>query len=99
MTRFTDIRSAEAFSEQLDKDERNKMHEATGQNETLGTALPKEMARVRDDILPIYVSLGVSGAIAAAMMRHDLDAASKAMIEGDTIAMIKVYQALKDYQL
>ena len=59
---------------------------------TLGDALPAEIARVRDKILPAYIKVGPTGAIAAAMMRADLDAALKAMIEGDVVEMIRCYQ-------
>lgn len=67
--------------------------------ETLGDALPKEMARVRDKILPAYLEIGPSGAFAASMMRQDLDAAAKAMIEGDVVKMVQVYESLKEYSL
>lgn len=67
--------------------------------ETLGDALPKEMARVRDEVMPAYQSIGPSGSLALAMMRADLDAAAKAMIEGDVVAMVKVYQSLKGYEV
>lgn len=69
------------------------------QIETLGDALPKEMARVRDKILPEYLSIGPSGKFAVAMMRADLDKAAVAMIKGDCVAMIQVYESLKDYKL
>ncbi len=65
---------------------------------TLGDELPKEMARVRDVLLPVYDSIP-GGQFAAAMMRADLDRASKAMIEGDVVAMVRAYQSLKDWQL
>lgn len=64
-------------------------------NETLGTALPALIAKVRDEILPLYVELGPTGAIGAALIRADLDRASKAMIEGDLTEMIAAYQELK----
>lgn len=67
--------------------------------DTLGDALPREMARVRDKVLPVYLAIGSSGAIAAAMMAHDLDRAAKAVIEGDTVEMIRVYESLKGYEL
>ena len=66
--------------------------------ETLGDALPKEMARVRDEVMPAYIAIGRPGEFALAMMRADLDAASKAMIEGDTVKMIQVYESLKGYE-
>jgi hypothetical protein len=46
--------------------------------DTLGDALPREMARVRD-LLPLYDAIGRPGALAATMMRADLDRAAKAM--------------------
>lgn len=67
--------------------------------DTLGDALPREMARVRDQILPAYDSIGAAGAIAASMMRADLDAASKAMAEGDVVAMVRVYKSLSEWEL
>lgn len=66
--------------------------------ETLGEALPKEIARVRDQIMPLYIEIGPPGQFALAMMRSALDAASKAMIEGDTVAMIAAYQDLKGFE-
>ena len=64
---------------------------------SLGSELPVEIARVRDEVLPAYLEIGQPGAFAAACMRADLDAASKAMISGDVVAMIKVYESLKGY--
>ena len=65
---------------------------------TVGDALPKEMARIRDRVLPVYDAIP-SGAIAAAMMRHDLDAAARAMIAGDIVEMIRAYDSLRGYSL
>lgn len=66
---------------------------------SLGEALPREMARVRDEVMPAYLECGPGGAIAVAMMRHDLDAAAKALAEGDVVEMIRVFQSLKDFTL
>jgi len=66
--------------------------------DTLGDALPREMVRVRDEILPAYDSV-LFGVIAAAMMRRDLDRAAKAMATGDVVEMLRAYQALKGYGL
>lgn len=63
---------------------------------TLGDALPKEMARVRDHVLPFYTP-EVNGQFAAAMMRHALDEAAKALAEGDVIAMLRAYETLKGF--
>lgn len=67
--------------------------------ESLGTELPKAIARVRDRVLPAYLEIGPPGMFAATLMRKDLDAASKAMIEGDVVEMIRVYRALEIWQL
>lgn len=66
---------------------------------TLGDDLPKQMARVRDEVLPAYLSIGAPGRMAVAMMRADLDAAAKALAEGDVVAMLRVYQRLRGYSL
>ena len=63
--------------------------------ESLGTKLPQELTRVRDEVLPAYLDVGPPGAFAVAMIRADLDAASKAMIEGDVVAMLRCYEKLK----
>jgi hypothetical protein len=64
---------------------------------SLGTELPKEMTRVRDELLPLYDSIP-TGKFAATMMRADLDLAQRALAEGDVIAMIRVYESLKAYK-
>lgn len=65
--------------------------------ETLGEALPREMARVRDELLPLYDSIP-TGVLAATLMRLDLDYAAKAMAEGDVVEMLRVYQNLKEFK-
>ena len=68
-------------------------------SETLGDALPKEMARVRDEVMPAYMEIGPPGLFALTMMRQELDRAARAMAEGDVIAMMTAYEALKGYNL
>ena len=65
--------------------------------ETLGDALPKEMARVRDVLMPRYVEIGPAGMFALTMMRQDLNRAAKAMAEGDIPGMVAAYKSLKEY--
>lgn len=65
-------------------------------SDTLGDALPREMARVRDKVLPYYTP-EVNGQFAAAGMRRDLDDAAKALAEGDVVAMLRVYESLKGW--
>jgi len=64
---------------------------------TLGEALPKQMARVRDEVMPSYIAIGAPGMFALAMMRADLDLAAKALADGDVVAMIRAHEALKGY--
>jgi len=79
--------------------ERRKCEETpTMETKTLGEELPREMARVRDQVMPAYQEIGTAGAFALAMMRADLDAAAKAMAEGDVVAMLRVYESLKGYE-
>lgn len=66
---------------------------------SLGEALPLEMARVRDEVMPPYQDIGLEGVPALMMMRHALDQAAKAMAEGDVIMMMRMYQELKEFSL
>lgn len=66
---------------------------------TLGEALPWQMTRVRDEVIPLYLSVGPGGAIAVQLMRADLDEAQRAMAEGDTIAMLRVYKSLEYWRV
>ena len=67
--------------------------------DTLGDALPREMARVRDEVLPLYDAIPIpAGIFAATMMRAPLGAAARAMAEGDVVAMIRCYEDLKGYE-
>jgi hypothetical protein len=63
---------------------------------TLADELPRQMARVRDELLPHYIALGPAGMFGAAMIRADLDRAAKALAEGDAVEMIRVCQSLKE---
>lgn len=67
--------------------------------ETVGDALPREMARVRDEVMPPYREIGPAGQFALAMMKADLDRAAKAMSEGDVVAMIDALQSLRGYHV
>lgn len=62
---------------------------------SIGTELPREMARVRD-LLPLYDAIPM-GFLAARMMRASLDQAARALAEGDIIAVIRAYEDLKGY--
>lgn len=65
--------------------------------ETLGDALPKEMARVRE-VLGHYKEIGPAGMFGAAFIEQDLKAADQAVISGDVVAMLQAYETLKQIQ-
>jgi molybdopterin converting factor small subunit len=68
------------------------------ETKTLGDALPAEMARVRDEVMPVYATTP-NGQLALMLMRRDLDAAAKALAEGDVVAMFAAYEELKGWKL
>jgi hypothetical protein len=65
---------------------------------TVGDALPQEMARVRDQVMPHYLAIGAPGRFALLMMRTDLDLAARAMVEGDVIGMVRQLAELRGYE-
>jgi hypothetical protein len=65
---------------------------------SIGEALPAEMTRVRDELLPIYLSIGPPGLFAVASMRRALDEARRALAECDVVAMLRVYEELKGFK-
>ncbi len=65
--------------------------------ESIGTELPKEIARVRE-ILGYYKEIGSAGAFGAAMIEQDLSEADNAIISGDVVAMLRVYKKLQETQ-
>lgn len=77
--------------------QRTELRNAKGSGmKSIGEELPKQMARVRDHVLPHYVELGPVGMFGAAMIRGDLDRAAQALAEGDLVGMISAYEALRD---
>ena len=61
---------------------------------TLGEALPKQQARVRE-VLGHYKEIGPAGAIGAAMIEASLRNADQAVMSGDPVAMLRAYEDLK----
>jgi hypothetical protein len=62
--------------------------------ETLADALPKEIARVRE-VQGHYRAIGPAGLFGAAMIEQDLQAADKAVMSGDVVAMLRAYKTLQ----
>lgn len=56
------------------------------------------MARVRDQVMPAYQSIGPAGTFALTLMRSDLDRAAKALAEQDVVEMIRCLESLRGYQ-
>jgi len=67
-------------------------------SETLADALPREMERIRNEVMPVYQTIP-TGALAVLMMKQDLLRASAAISEQDTVAMIRALDALRGYSL
>ena len=63
---------------------------------TLADALPKEIERVQE-LIPIYMSVPM-GFIAAGMMKESIRKAHAAMMAGDVVEMLRVYEDLKGYE-
>lgn len=62
---------------------------------SLAEALPEELARAR--MIQGYAKeIGPAGTFLVAIIEADIQAAEKAMIEGDLPGMIAAYQSLKD---
>jgi hypothetical protein len=64
---------------------------------TLGDALPEEQARVRE-VLALYKELGSNGHLGALLIEDALRRADQAVISGDPIAMLRVYEELKNIE-
>lgn len=66
------------------------------QIESLGSALPKQQARVRGLILQ-YREIGPAGNFAIMMMEQALREADQAVIHGDIVGMLRAYESLKGF--
>ena len=66
-------------------------------NQTLGDALPAEMARVRT-ILGYYKEIGPAGSFGTAMIEQSLRVADDAVMGGDIVEMVRAYKALKEIE-
>jgi hypothetical protein len=64
--------------------------------ETLGEALPREQARVRE-LIGVYRELpGGVGTFGALMMEDALRRADQAVMSGDVVQMLRSYEELKE---
>ena len=67
--------------------------------DTLADALPREMVRVRDRVIPAYESCGPCSMFAVLAMRQELDEAARANMNGDVVAMLHSLHALRAFKL
>lgn len=72
------------------------IHDSPEEAQSLGTALPKEQARVRK-LMNLYREIGPAGAFALMSMEQSLKRADQATISGDVAAMIRCYEELKGF--
>lgn len=67
--------------------------------DTLATALPEQIRRVREDVLPAYESMrGIPNVMVEptiAIINHSINEAVKAAASGDVIAMLRWHEELK----
>jgi len=63
----------------------------------LGEKLPEEIARVRE-LIKLYAEIGPGGKFAIMLMEQALKKADEAMISGDIVEMVRVYQDLKAFE-
>jgi hypothetical protein len=63
---------------------------------TLAEALPEQITRVQG-IIALYKTVP-NGQFAAALMQADINAAHKAMLEGDLPGMIASYKSLSEWK-
>ena len=71
----------------------------TGDYKSLGEALPAEIRRVREEIIPLYEEIGPSGKFAILMMNEILKRADAAVAEQDISKMIVSWSEVKDIKL
>lgn len=64
---------------------------------SVGEDMPRQMARVRDEMLPVFDGIP-GGAIAALMMRAALDEAAAALAQGDIVRVLLAYEQLKGFE-
>lgn len=62
---------------------------------TLGDEYPKMQARVRE-ILGYYKEIGPAGMFGAMMIEDTLRRADEAAISGDVVAMLRLYEEMKE---
>jgi hypothetical protein len=68
--------------------------EEIGMSVNLQEGLVRELARVRDVVIPAYESIGAPGTLALALIRADVKFADDALAGGDAVEMVRAYHRL-----
>ena len=68
-------------------------------SENLQEALVRELARMRDDVIPAYQSIGPAGSFALHMIRIDIKTAEDALAAGDVLRMMPALVSLQAVKL
>lgn len=63
---------------------------------TLADELPRQMRRVREELIPAYQAIGSAGHFAIAFLNQDLREAEEAMAQQDTVRMIAACKKLQE---
>lgn len=69
----------------------------SGIAQSLADLLMLQMIRVRDEVMPAYIEIGPAGTLALALMRNELDKATRAFAENDITKMVQCYESLKGF--
>lgn len=65
-------------------------------SDSVGEALPREIKRIRETVIPAYESIGPAGMFGLAFIRQSLTRAEDALSSGDVIAIVRAYADLKE---
>lgn len=65
---------------------------------TLADELPRQMKRVREQLIPAYQQIGTAGHFALAFLNQDLREAEEAMASQDLARMIRACKKLQEAQ-
>lgn len=71
---------------------------------SIGSELPREIERVgniRDEWIRMQAQMGEHGkgmSLGIAMMKSEIDVATKALASGDVVQMMRSYETLKAYE-
>ena len=69
---------------------------------TLADALVAEIKRVNEVVIPEYqkiIAIAPMTAITVAIMQAEVDAAVRALANGDVLAMVRLYASLKETEV